>query len=188
MGGDCGIYGSAMGNGRPDPRVLNTTLVNGSFTAGQNGAMDQWESVGNVAAAPSAASQAVTLGESTTAQAHLGQAFVLSAQDRFLTFTVSGLDLQSNSIEQNGVFTAAPQDAFEVALQNGNTGANLLAAGTSNLGANHTAMPCSMCSWPVPTQQPLCKSPQSAACTTPTMLTAAAPMCWICLALPPGLR
>ena len=61
-----------------------------------------------------------------------------SAQDRFLTFTVSGLDLQTNSIEQNGVFTAAPQDAFEVALQNANTGANLLAAGTSNLGANHS--------------------------------------------------
>ena len=114
--------------------AINTTLANGSFTAGQNGTIDQWESVGNVATAPAAAFQAVTLGESTTAQAHLGQAFVLSAQDRFLTFTVSGLNLQSNSIEQNGVFTAAPQDAFEVALQNANTGANLLANGAGGVG------------------------------------------------------
>ena len=114
--------------------AINTTLTNGSFSAGQNGTIDQWESVGNVAAAPAAASQTVMLGESTTAQAHLGQAFVLSAQDRFLTFTVSGLDLQTNSIEQNGVFTAAPQDAFEVALQNANTGANLLANGVGGVG------------------------------------------------------
>ena len=114
--------------------AINTTLANGSFSAGQNGTIDQWESVGNVATAPATASQAVTLGESTTAQAHLAQAFVLSAQDRFLTFTVSGLDLQTNSIEQNGVFTAAPQDAFEVALQNANTGANLLANGAGGVG------------------------------------------------------
>ena len=114
--------------------AINTTLANGSLHAGQNGTIDQWESVGNVAATPTAAFQAVTLGESTTAQAHLVQAFVLSAQDRFLTFTVSGLDLKTNSTEQGDVFTAAPQDAFEVALQNANTGANLLATDTSNLG------------------------------------------------------
>ena len=114
--------------------AINTTLVNGSFKADQKGIVDQWESIGNVAAAPAIAFQAVTLGESTTAQAHLVQAFVLSAQDRFLTFTVSGLDLKTNSTEQGDVFTAAPQDAFEVALQNANTGANLLATDTSNLG------------------------------------------------------
>ena len=114
--------------------AINTTLANGSFSARQNGTIDQWESVGNVAAAPAAAFQAVTLGESTSAQAHLAQAFVLSAQDRFLTFTVSGLDLQTNSIEQGDVFTAAPQDAFEVALQNANTGANLLANGAGGVG------------------------------------------------------
>lgn len=118
--------------------AINTTLANGSLSSGQNGTIDPWESVGNVTNAPAAANQAVTLGESTTAQAHLGHAFVLSAQDRFLTLTVSGLDLQTNSIEQNGeygnIFTAAPQDAFEVALQNANTGANLLADGAGNLG------------------------------------------------------
>ena len=114
--------------------AINTTLTNGSFSVGQNASIDQWESVGNVAATPVVAFHAVTLGESTTAQAHLAQAFILSAQDRFLTFTVSGLDLQTNRIEQNGVFTAAPQDAFEVALQNANTGANLLANGVGGVG------------------------------------------------------
>ena len=118
--------------------AINTTLANGSFSARQNGIIDQWESVGNVAATPAVAFHAVTLGESTTAQAHLAQAFVLSAQDRFLTFTISGLNLQSNSTQQNGVFTAAPQDAFEVALQNANTGTNLLANGPENLGTSHS--------------------------------------------------
>jgi hypothetical protein len=55
-----------------------------------------------------------------------------------VTFTVSGLNLKTNSIEQNGVFTAAPQDAFEVALQNANTGANLLANGPGNLGTSRS--------------------------------------------------
>ena len=72
--------------------AINTTLANGSFSARQNGTIDQWESVGNVAATPAVAFHAVTLGESTRAQAHLAQAFVLSAQDRFLTFTVRHAD------------------------------------------------------------------------------------------------
>jgi Bacterial Ig domain/Pretoxin HINT domain/Bacterial cadherin-like domain len=114
----------------PAAAVINPTLANGNFAAG----LVQWASAGKVTATPST----LTLSESTTAQAHLAQAFVLSAQDRFLTFTVSGLDLQTNSIEQNGVFTAAPQDAFEVALQNANTGANLLNTGNGNLGTSHS--------------------------------------------------
>ena len=44
-----------------------------------------------------------------------------------MTFTVSGLALQTNSTQQNGILTAAPQDAFEVALTNANTGSKLLA-------------------------------------------------------------
>ena len=66
------------------------------LTAGQHSTIDQWESEGNVATVPAAASQGVPLGESTRAQAHVGQACVLSAQDSFLIFTVSGLDLQTN--------------------------------------------------------------------------------------------
>lgn len=110
---------------------VHNTLANGNFSQG----LAQWEQVGNVAFGQIAAStgNTVTLGESASAQAHVGQAFVLSAQDRFPTFTVSSLNLQSNSVEQNGVFTAAPQDAFEIALQNANTGANLLADGNGNL-------------------------------------------------------
>ena len=40
---------------------------------------------------------------------------------------MSGLALQTKSIQQNGILTAAPQDAFEVALTNAYTGSNLLA-------------------------------------------------------------
>jgi hypothetical protein len=47
--------GTAMGAATAvhtdDLTAITTTLVNGTFNAGQNGAMDQWESVGNVAAA-----------------------------------------------------------------------------------------------------------------------------------------
>ena len=122
--------------------VVNPTLTNGNFTLAQNGSpsatVSQWETTGKVDATPST----ITLGESTTAQAHLAQAFIITPQDRFLTFTVSGLALQTNSTQQNGILTAAPQDAFEVALQNANTGANLLSSGfgtaTSNLGTSHS--------------------------------------------------
>ena len=103
--------------------ALNPTLTNGNFTTAQNGSVVQWETTGNVDATPST----ITLSESTTAQAHLAQAFLITPQDRFLTFTVIGLALQTNSIQQNGILTAAPQDAFEVALTNANTGSNLLA-------------------------------------------------------------
>ena len=124
--------------------AINPTLTNGSFATDSTGQVPQWERVGNVQAIPAnnSTARSITLGESTSAQAHAGQAFVLTAQDRFLTFTVSGLSLQSNSTEQNGVFNTAPQDAFEVALQNANTGANQLAngagAGTSNLGTSRS--------------------------------------------------
>jgi hypothetical protein len=119
--------------------AINPTLTNGSFATDSTGQVLQWEHLGNVQAR--AASQAgsstlgqVTLGESTSAQAHVGQAFVLSAQDRFLTFTVSGLNLQTNST----TLEAAPQDAFEVALLNANTGANLLTTGTSTPGTSRS--------------------------------------------------
>ena len=97
----------------------HATLLNGDFA--QSSA--QWETTGKVDASPST----ITLGESTTAQAHLAQSFIITPQDRFLTFTVSGLALQTNSTQQNGILTAAPQDAFEVALTNANTGSKLLA-------------------------------------------------------------
>ena len=104
---------------------VHSTLSNGSFIQGLSG----WESFGQLQVE---ANQTITLGESTTTQTHLAQAFVLSAQDRFLTFNVSNLALQNNSTQQNGILQTAPQDAFEVALTHANTGQNLLPALTTN--------------------------------------------------------
>lgn len=110
--------------------AVNPTLVNGKFHLGANG-LGGWESFGTVQAtgnlaiaASNAANQAegqtITLMESTTnaGQTRLAQAFTLSARDRYLAFTVTGLDLQKNSTADQ----SAPQDAFEVALLNANTG------------------------------------------------------------------
>ena len=88
------------------------------------------------AAGADAAHYTVTLSESNptnAGQTHAGQAFVLGATDRFLSFTVSGLNLQSNSDAQDAAYTTA-QDAFEVALLDANTGASLL----GGLGATHS--------------------------------------------------
>ena len=69
-------------------------------------------------------------------QTHVGQAFLLGATDRFVSFTVSGLNLQSNSDAQDAAYTTA-QDAFEVALLNANTGVSQL----GGLGALPIATP-----------------------------------------------
>ena len=50
---------------------------------------------------------------------------MLGATDRFVSFTVSGLNLQSNSDAQDAAYNTA-QDAFEVALLNANTGVSQL--------------------------------------------------------------
>ena len=104
--------------------AVNPTLVNGKFHLGANGA-NGWESFGAVQATANAAAntsegQTITLMESigSAGQSRLAQAFILGARDRFLTFTVTGLDLQNNSTADQ----SAPQDAFEVALLNANTG------------------------------------------------------------------
>jgi VCBS repeat-containing protein len=106
--------------------AANATLINGNFTGATaaDTSLAQWDSLGNVVAA----NHHVILGESPKAQAHVGQAFVITPQDRYLSFTVTGLNLQTNS----SALTPAPQDAFEVALSNFNTG-----AGLGGLGINH---------------------------------------------------
>ena len=113
--------------------AIQPTLTNGSFATG----LAQWESTGAVSAAGAdSAHYTVTLSESSptsAGQTHVGQAFVLGATDRFLSFTVSGLNLQSNSDAQDAAYTTA-QDAFEVALLNANTGVSLL----GGLGATHS--------------------------------------------------
>ena len=112
--------------------AIQPTLTNGSFATG----LAQWESTGAVSTAGAdAAHYTVTLSESSptsAGQTHAGQAFVLGATDRFLSFTVSGLNLQSNSDAQDAAYNTA-QDAFEVALLNANTGVSLL----GGLGATH---------------------------------------------------
>ena len=91
------------------------------------------------AAGADAAHYTVTLSESNptnAGQTHVGQAFVLGANDRFLSFTVSGLNLQSNSNALDAAYNTA-QDAFEVALLNANTGTSQL----GGLGALPIATP-----------------------------------------------
>ncbi|MDD5058335.1 MAG: matrixin family metalloprotease [Sideroxydans sp.] len=59
-----------------------------------------------------------TLNEISTSQTRLSQVFMLNTSDRYLSFTLSGTALDN--------LTGAPDDAFEVALLDANTGLSLL--------------------------------------------------------------
>jgi hypothetical protein len=76
--------------------VTNPTLTNGDFNGGTG-----WTTSGNV----TVASGSAVLDESATSQTRINQVFTVNANDRFLRFTVSGINLQNPG---NG-----PQDAFE---------------------------------------------------------------------------
>jgi hypothetical protein len=89
--------------------VANPKLTNPQFADSQG-----WSSTGDVAIASGAA----TLKETATTQTRLNQAFVIGPNDRFLSFTLSGIALDDVS--------NAPDDAFEVALIDANTGLSLL--------------------------------------------------------------
>jgi VCBS repeat-containing protein len=133
--------------------AVNATLVNGKFHLGANvdtngdasgavNGLQGWESFGAVQATASAAAnasegQTITLMESTgsAGQTRLSQAFTLGARDRFLTFTVTGLDLQNNSLAD----APAPQDAFEVALLNANTGLPVMWSASNGAGGSGSA-------------------------------------------------
>lgn len=116
--------------------AANPTLTNPAFT-GNTG----WSTTGPIAFANNAA----TLTESATAQTRLNQVFVVGPNDRFLSFTLANIGLDDPSTRSGQVKATAPDDAFEVALLNANTGASLL-AGTGltksdailNLQANGT--------------------------------------------------
>ncbi|MCK6389674.1 MAG: hypothetical protein L6Q40_01430, partial [Azonexus sp.] len=88
---------------------VQATLSDPGFT-GQAG----WQTQGDVAIAAGTA----TLKETASAQTRLNQAFVLAPNDRFLSFTLSGIALDDVS--------NAPDDAFEAALIDANTGLSLL--------------------------------------------------------------
>ncbi|WP_346949032.1 Ig-like domain-containing protein [Dyella sp.] len=82
-----------------------------------------WSSTGNVAIANGTA----TLGESTGTQTRISQSFIVTADEQFLHFTVSGVQLQNPG--------DMPEDAFEAALLDATTGASLGGA----IGLSRTA-------------------------------------------------
>ncbi len=94
--------------------VANATLVNGNLDAAQG-----WLSQGNVQFANGTA----VLNEVSNSQTRLSQVFMVGAQDRYLSFTLGGTVLDDQLI--------GPDDAFEAALLDANTGASL--AGALNL-------------------------------------------------------
>lgn len=89
--------------------AANPTLTNPQFADSQG-----WSSAGDVAIGSGAA----TLKETATAQTRLNQAFVVGEHDRFLSFTLA--DIALDNVDN------APDDAFEVALIDVNTGLSLL--------------------------------------------------------------
>ncbi|NOT19719.1 MAG: matrixin family metalloprotease, partial [Sideroxydans sp.] len=89
--------------------TANATLTNGSLNNG-NG----WATQGSV----NIANGAAVMNEVSASQTRLSQVFLLNPTDRFLSFTLSGTALDD--------LTGAPDDAFEVALLDANTGASLL--------------------------------------------------------------
>ncbi|MBU0621288.1 MAG: matrixin family metalloprotease [Gammaproteobacteria bacterium] len=89
--------------------AANATLTNGSLNAA-----DGWSTQGSV----NIGNGAAVMNEVSASQTRLSQVFLTSPTDRFLSFTLSGTALD----DLNG----APDDAFEVALLDANTGASLL--------------------------------------------------------------
>ena len=89
--------------------AANPKLSNTEF-AGEQG----WSTTGDVRFQDGA----VTLSETAASQTRLNQVFIVGENDRFLSFTVA--DTALDDADQ------APDDAFEVALLDANTGASLL--------------------------------------------------------------
>ncbi len=96
--------------------AANATLTNGQFNAANNSTSTApgWATKGSVSIATGSA----TLVETATQQTRLNQVFIVGPQDRYLSFTLSGIALDDAA--------AGPDDALEVALLNANTGASLL--------------------------------------------------------------
>ncbi|MBI2748600.1 MAG: matrixin family metalloprotease [Burkholderiales bacterium] len=93
----------------------NPTLQGGNLST-----LQDWATQGSVVAsnASAGAPTGATLSETGSTQTRLNQVFILKPQDRFLSFTLSNLALDDA--------TNGPDDAFEAALLNANTGADLL--------------------------------------------------------------
>jgi VCBS repeat-containing protein len=89
--------------------AANATLVNGSLNAA-----DGWSTQGSV----NIGNGVAVMNEVSSSQTRLSQVFLLNPTDRFLSFTLSGTALDD--------LTGAPDDAFEVALLDANSGTSLL--------------------------------------------------------------
>jgi predicted chitinase len=101
--------------------AANPKLTNASFENGSG-----WSTSGDVAFTEGAA----LLKETATTQTRLNQVFVLGENDRILSFTLSGIALDD--------VDNAPDDAFEVALIDANTGQSLL--GSTGLTRNDAVL------------------------------------------------
>ncbi len=81
-----------------------------------------WATQGQVSVASGGAAGAgtggATLQETSSSQTRLNQVFMVGPNDRYLSFTLSNLALDDQA--------AGPDDAFEAALLNADTGANLM--------------------------------------------------------------
>ncbi|MFA6921855.1 MAG: Ig-like domain-containing protein, partial [Gallionella sp.] len=107
----------------PVPGTLVTeyaTAANATF-ANLNAASG-WNTQGGVDIVPastgSTLTASATLNEVSTSQTRLSQVFMLNDKDRYLSFTLAGSALDN--------LTGAPDDAFEVALLDANTGRSVL--------------------------------------------------------------
>jgi Bacterial Ig domain/Matrixin len=118
------LFGESLSASAPAQYDIaaNPTLTNGNLDSSAG-----WDTTGKVDVSNGAA----VLGETSARQTRLNQVFMVGAQDRYLSFTLSGIALDDPSTgprqapstgsgQANG-----PDDAFEVALLNANTGASL---------------------------------------------------------------
>ncbi|MFA6445496.1 MAG: matrixin family metalloprotease [Sterolibacterium sp.] len=104
----------------------NPTLTDPKLQTGTG-----WETQGNV----SIGNGAAILSETSTSQTRLNQVFIVGEHDRYLSFTVAGIGLDAPKEVPLGDDQAnGPDDAFEVGLLDGNSGASL--AGT--IGLTHS--------------------------------------------------
>jgi hypothetical protein len=108
----------------PVPRPQYEVSANATFTSLNTAS--GWNTQGSVdivSSTGTAQTGTATLNEVSTSQTRLSQVFMLGDRDRYLSFTLSGAVLDHP--------TGAPEDAFEVALLDANSGASLL--GTDGL-------------------------------------------------------
>jgi hypothetical protein len=124
----------------PVPRPQYEVSANATFTSLNTAS--GWNTQGSVDIVSSTGTGqtgTATLNEVSTSQSRLSQVFMINSQDRYLSFTLSGLPLPNplpGGEGANGALGASqtPNDAFEVALLDANTGLSVL----GNDGLTHT--------------------------------------------------